>query len=286
MPKIEKAPDPTCPRCDGDRLQSMQTSGIYIITNYINGKVYIGSTINFSQRWGRHRHSLRGKTHENSHLQRAWNKYGGSCFAFDILEYLNDPDELVKAEQFWLDIYRQEDIEFYNMGKCAYNARRGRCHSEETKRKMSEAQKGHVVSDETKRKLSNAAKDRKMPPASEATRRKLSRALKGHVVSEKTRRKLSKALSGKQNPNYGKPCSEEVKRKISEALKGHSRGAKPYPAFVNHETGEVIPAGVNLTVICQELGLARSHMYAIKHGKRYCHKGWSLVNDDDANNCE
>ena len=58
----------------------------------------------------------------------------------------------------------------------------GKHHSEETKKKMSEARKGRKLSEETKRKLSEALKGRK---CSEETKRKMSEAKKGEKIGEK-----------------------------------------------------------------------------------------------------
>ncbi len=72
--------------------------------------------------------------------------------------------------------------------------------------------------------------------------------------------------------SVGNQHTAEAKRKVSEARAG------PYPAFVNLETGEVIPAGRNLTNLCRELGLRQSCMCAVKTGRQPHHKGWELVN--------
>jgi hypothetical protein len=71
--------------------------------------------------------------------------------------------------------------------------------SEETRKRMSEAQKGKVVSEETRRKLSEASK--------------------GRVHTEEARRKISEANKGNQW-NVGKVRSEETKKKMGEAQKG------------------------------------------------------------------
>ena len=96
----------------------------------------------------------------------------------------------------------------------------GKHRSEETKRKISEANKGKHRSEETKRKISEALKGHRF---SEETKRKISKAKKGHghghIISEETRRKLSGANKGQVAWNKGKNMSEEAKRKISEAAK-------------------------------------------------------------------
>jgi hypothetical protein len=74
--------------------------------------------------------------------------------------------------------------------------------SEETKRKMSEAQKGRIISEETKRKMSEAKKGKEY-----------NQHRKGKKHSEETKRKMSETKKGKKH-------SEETKRKISETKKG------------------------------------------------------------------
>ena len=85
--------------------------------------------------------------------------------------------------------------------------------SEETRRKLSEANRGKVFSEETKRKLSESQKGRVF---SEETRRRMSESHKGRVLTEETKRKISEAKKGKKS----KPFSEEHKRKLSESQKG------------------------------------------------------------------
>ena len=70
---------------------------------------------------------------------------------------------------------------------------KGKVHTEETRRKISEANKGRVLSDETRRRMSEANKGKVL---SEETRKRMSEAQKGKVVSEETRRKLSNVLVG------------------------------------------------------------------------------------------
>jgi len=57
-------------------------------------------------------------------------------------------------------------------------------------------------------------------PHTEETKRKISQAKKGKKPTEEIRKKQSERMKGENNPNYGKTTSEEIKRKISNATKG------------------------------------------------------------------
>ena len=55
--------------------------GIYRIKNLINGKLYIGQTLDrFIERYWNHLWKLNNHSHDNRHLQSAWDKYGESGF--------------------------------------------------------------------------------------------------------------------------------------------------------------------------------------------------------------
>jgi group I intron endonuclease len=78
--------------------------GIYQITNNINGKVYIGQSIDIERRWNQHKY---GKG--SIILRNAIKKYGINNFKFEILEkikFTNKNDvikTLTELEQKWLD---------------------------------------------------------------------------------------------------------------------------------------------------------------------------------------
>jgi predicted GIY-YIG superfamily endonuclease len=75
--------------------------GIYKIENLLNGKVYIGQSVNIEKRWSTHKSELEKKYHYNIHLQSAWNKYGGDNFEFSIVEECNI-DQLNQCEIYWI----------------------------------------------------------------------------------------------------------------------------------------------------------------------------------------
>lgn len=111
-------------------------SGIYKITNTINDKIYIGSSINLRQRKSRHFTDLKAGRHDNSHLQRAFKKYGAKFFQFEVI-FTCPISELIRIEQIFLDNYKPE----YNMLTKAY-ASFGYKHTLESLKKMSERFKG------------------------------------------------------------------------------------------------------------------------------------------------
>lgn len=100
--------------------------------------------------------------------------------------------------------------------------------SEETKRKMSEANKGKSLSQATKRKMSEAKKNQ-----TEETRKKISQANKGRKYNEEQRKLMSERSKGRKHSEEtkkkmsdqrkGRVFSEEHKQKIREALSGIKR---------------------------------------------------------------
>lgn len=111
-------------------------SGIYKITNKINGKFYIGSSCNLYNRLYEHIRYLKLNKHGNPKLQNAFNKYGIENFEWSIITFCNC-DYCFKMEQLFFDIYRPE----YNIY---------------LKVEMS----NRVLSDETKRKIGVKSKQK------------------------------------------------------------------------------------------------------------------------------
>lgn len=70
---------------------------IYAITHLASGKRYVGSTVNPTYRWIKHRSELKNNRHHCRYLQNAWNKYGRDAFAFSILRELPTNERLARA---------------------------------------------------------------------------------------------------------------------------------------------------------------------------------------------
>ena len=177
------------------KLQKMNSKGIYKILNLTNNKLYVGSATSsggFKKRWNEHKSGLKRGVHSNKHLQYAWNKYGEDNFKFEIIEVINDVNEVLKREQYYLDTLLPE----YNICKQAGNTL------------------GVKLSPEAKLKLSEYAK----------LRTGINSPMYGKNHTNDTKIKISLNKKGKcggiNHPLYGKKHSELTKIKQSLAKKG------------------------------------------------------------------
>lgn len=147
------------------------TSGIYEIRNIVNGKSYVGRSINLSKRLNDHLIYLRKGCHPNQHLQNSWNKYGSEQFEFNVLEHCEE-FKLIKLEQSYLDKQLNSPELFYNRSK---NAKNSGIPNEITRGKMSESAKrrgnNHLIgwrpSVEARKKMSLAKMGKHLNPKDE-----------------------------------------------------------------------------------------------------------------------
>ena len=90
-------------------------TGIYIITNKINNKKYIGQALNIESRWNQHKRNFNNphcfKT--SPKLYGAFIKYGIENFIFSVLEPNVQIDKLTEREEYW--------IKYYNTVNDGYN---------------------------------------------------------------------------------------------------------------------------------------------------------------------
>lgn len=157
-------------------------SGIYLIINTVNGKIYVGSAADIISRWNHHKRFLELGRHHSILLQRAYEKYGADNLHFCIVEECS-VDKLFEIEQIWIDNCNPA----YNVYKIA-GSPRGRKLSEEHKAKIGEWSRNRVVSEETKQRMSEYHKNRNFEH-----RANHSAAMKQRVFSNEHKRKLSEA---------------------------------------------------------------------------------------------
>ena len=100
-----------------NKNKSLYTGCIYMYTNKINNKVYIGQSSDVKQRYAQHK----DPNTDSTPIDKAIKKYGIENFDFRILvvidrstydEYKNDIDEL---ETFYMEKYRRLGYTLYNI---------------------------------------------------------------------------------------------------------------------------------------------------------------------------
>jgi group I intron endonuclease len=170
---------------------------IYMTTNLVNGKKYIG------------RDSKNNPKYIGSGrlLKKAIKKYGKSSFKKEILEVCSSYEELIKREEYWLNYYDVGNNPiFYNANNCSNGGPLffGRKHIEVTRKKMSESRRGE----------GNVMWGKQH---SQETRIKISENLIGKMSGEKN---PMYGKRGKDSPAFGRKHTQDTKRKIGEKLKG------------------------------------------------------------------
>lgn len=180
-------------------------SGIYKITNEVNGKYYVGSSKNIRGlscgRWKTHISKLNNGVHPNSHLQNAWNKYGKNVFVLEVVRKCSKTDLLLE-EQKDLDIWVGKP-ECYNIredAKCPVVP--GSKRPDWVKEKISRSQRGKPRwTEEQRRQMSIDRKGRKHKPDT--------------IAKFMNRKSSCENIRKAQLFNVGRCYSEEHKHNIS-----------------------------------------------------------------------
>ena len=184
---------------------------IYLVTNNLNGKQYVGQTIVAGNKVGH------GKL-----MTKAYSKHGKENFTYEsICSDIDNKAFLNFAERFWIKVVGSRTPDGYNIEHGGSDKDKV---SDETREKLRIANTGqkhtpkHIAkvvkalknrSPEVWKKVSEKLKGR---PVSEETRLKISVGNKGKVLSEETKAKIREARSKQV-------ITEEHKRKLSEAAK-------------------------------------------------------------------
>ena len=166
---------------------------IYLITNTVNGKRYVGQTIrnDIETRWKEHKIG-RGV---GEYLLKSYKKYGIDTFKFQIICICFDND-CNKYEIEYIEKYKTLYPNGYNFNTGGKNAA---C-LQETRNKLSEKMKGKKASIETKLKLSELNKGKNNPQFGKKRNQDEINA----IWTPEFREQRIKQTTGNNNPNFGK----------------------------------------------------------------------------------
>jgi len=191
---------------------------IYIVTNLLNNKQYIGQ----------HASNDESDSYYGSGkiLERSIKKYGKNNFKREIIQYCDYEMELDECEIYWIKELNTKVPNGYNLTDGGEGSR-GMIMSLTTRKKISKSHKGKptwnkglrgIYTEKSLLKMSNSQKNRE--PASPETRQKISKANMGKKRSEEF--KLNDALHKMGDLNPAK--TPETRIKISKKLKGKFMG--------------------------------------------------------------
>lgn len=223
------------------------TTGIYEIKNTVNGKRYVGSAVDFGNRWRQHARYLARGNHHSIALQRAWRHYGQSAFQFNKL-LICSKDNLIMYEQACMDALNPE----YN---CAPKA--GSClgvkHTPEFCKALGDRKRGQKHSEETKRLISEKIK-----------------AIGGRPHTEESRRSMSAAQKGKKTPHLAKLAEMKigVPRPMCVRITLSKKSAKISEDQVR-EVRRRFSSGEFQKNLAREMGIAQSCVSEIVRGVTY-----------------
>ena len=162
---------------------------IYMATNKINGKQYVGQTVGSLKERRRKHVSCSLNNSDNIYFHNAIRKYGIDLFKWAVIDECDTADDLAKLEIYYIKLYGTFD-KGYNLTCGGDGGSLGFKHSEGSKLQMSLAKKGKKPSEAT-------IMGRKNKKVSEETKRKLSEINRGKNLSEETLKKIS----GENNHN-------------------------------------------------------------------------------------
>ena len=178
---------------------------IYIVTNTVNGKQYVGITNSLAKRWNKHKNA-KGSAPA---LHAAIKKYGLDAFIFSHIADAFDSEAAKKIEIMLIAEHNTIAPHGYNLtsgGDGTLNP------SEEVRQKLSASHAGKTQSEETKAKRSASLKK------AYAEGRKESNAGKTWKMSEEGKAKIRAAKIGDKNPMFGKKQSPEfVAKRLAAA---------------------------------------------------------------------
>ena len=219
-------------------METEKTGVVYRIYHKESMKSYVGKSVHPQRRIREH---LSGRTSSPA-IRAAIKKYGADAFRVEVLESEVPESCLSKMEILHIRFFKSIAPDGYNLtdgGEGVSGLKRGdpwnkgktSIYSDDTRRKMSEANKGKKLSPEARKKVSEAGKGRTPWNKGKKYTPEARQKMKGHPAHNKgkspspeTRQKMSKAHKGRDPWNKGKTSiySDGTRRKMSEARKGRS----------------------------------------------------------------
>jgi group I intron endonuclease len=213
---------------------------IYLITNIVNNKKYVGQTIvSLEKRWKRHCWGCTVKS-KRMIISIAIEKHGKESFKIQQIDTAQTLEEANEKEVYWAKHHNC----FSPFG---YNLKAG-------------GRKTAIVSKETRDRIKRGNLGKKASPE---TLKKLSESHKGIRLSKEAKEKLSRINKGK------KPHPNTLDAQTNKNCKIF---------ILLSPSGEEIKV-TNMRKFCRENNLHPSNMCLLTKGRLESHNGWKMIKD-------
>jgi len=280
-------------------------AGVYAICGLFGGKtlpkVYIGSAKNLTKRINNHFLLLGRKQHENSALQKAYNKCPAGWIVC-ILEEIPDDKIPRLVEQNYLDLYRpfidelnglnvaknamaaSLGLKFKRTGKALENLRAGVKKTQqnpEWREKIAASNRAKAKDPEYIAKLKKAQSNR-----SKEHKEKLLKARRARMNDDGANQRQKEGIR-----RFHENKTEEYTLKMKKQSKDNwlkpaykdaviRKNTAPLPKLINTETREIVEAGFwGARAFCEERGLVTSSFRAMLRGEKAHHRNWRICHE-------
>jgi len=249
---------------------------LYKITNIVNGKVYIGQSVEPNRRWSKHKTATRGLIKGNNKnpqfIHKAMAKHGIDNFTFNIICTCAGAEEAGLKEDELIEQYNSRDE------KCGYNLIPGG----KIKAGKDHPWFGRNHSDKSKSLISNKMQNNKNWINSSR--------MSGKKHSEKTKKKLAQKLTGNSNafkPDKIKTLCRSCNKEIRNAT--YCKDCVPRTKIDWPPDDELIKMvqESSLTAVGRKFGVSdnavRKRLKRNSRRKPFCQQG-SIPSDDSIDN--
>lgn len=228
---------------------------IYKLTCRVNGKAYIGTTVNFKTR-------LKSHAKSNYPIGRAIRKYGLENFELEIIDGSDDKKiAFNQLEPHYIAFFKTKGAGGYNLTNGGEGSS-GFIQSAESRERSRQGSIGTKRSAESKHKMRLAKLGTNL---SNEHKLRIGKSNLGVKKSDACKKLISEKLTGNKN-FLCKTFTVEVKKHLSEI------NSKTWT--VRNPEGIIITV-TNMKLFCIENELSNSAMSRVLSGKSKYHKGWT-----------
>lgn len=245
----------------------MQESGIYKITSLLDGKCYIGSAVDLKHRWACHQYDLRQHRHHSRYMQRAYDKHGVENLTFEIIELVENKNDLLGREQYWLDAHEAclPEKGYNTIREVTLPPMFGRRHKKESLLKISINRRGKASGENH--------------PMYGVRRTGEQHPFFGKRHTEETKMRISEKnkgmFAGENHPMYGKKHTPIALRRIAQSSRGRGLGSRNGNAKLIEsdvvEIKQMLKSGKSQRMIAKTFGVCQSTIKSINLGLTWGH---------------